>query len=452
MVRKSILLTLFLCFFAGFLFGQLWPGYFTDNYAGVNSTYVQPASIVSSPYKLDINFVGFNVSAVSSEYFNGFVDLVQKDPLELALNSTKFIAVGSLQLPSFMLRLDDKNAIGLDMKFRSIYTAESSDENVFKVIEEEHDNPSEGGYVVNDAYFNARTNIWWDIGLTYARNLISKDKHNWTMGLTTKLINAKVGAYIHVDDLSFQMLNGNSELTDLKGKLAFVYNNDLDGVTKGQNITYSIYTTVGLSVGSEYYYSPNPDRYKLKFGLSVLDIGRMKFARSENSVDLNVDLDYLDLNTFYGVKSLNSFSDTLENKMSGVSFNEQETFYVSLPTRLGFQADYYIARNFYLNFSTFIALTDPARSVDRVKNWNRYYLTPRLENEKIGVGLPVSYNEVSDLNIGFYFRWGPLYFGSDNLLYSLVQGGEVKGMNAFFGIKFHKLRFFAEEEIEIPEK
>ncbi|MEP6626982.1 MAG: hypothetical protein ABJA32_03320, partial [Ginsengibacter sp.] len=68
-MKKGLLLFgLFLCFYSPKVFSQDFLGLSTGNYSGITGVMLQPASIVDSRFKFDINLLSTDVN-YSNNYF-----------------------------------------------------------------------------------------------------------------------------------------------------------------------------------------------------------------------------------------------------------------------------------------------------------------------------------------------------------------------------------------------
>ena len=112
------------------------------------------------------------------------------------------------------------------------------------------------------------------------------------------------------------------------------------------------------------------------------------------------------------------------------------SFSSSLPTTLNIDLDYRFIDGFYLNLSN--QLNVVSKNEYNARYANDFVLTPRYETRFgpgiFGAFLPISYNQISKLNVGTGFHIGPLVFGSRSILGNLTGG--AKEMNFFFGLRF----------------
>jgi len=77
MKKKALL---FICLAYMFTtYSQSYIGYLSDNYSGINSVISNPANIVDSRFKTDINLVGASALLGTDYYSLGFTELFDSD-------------------------------------------------------------------------------------------------------------------------------------------------------------------------------------------------------------------------------------------------------------------------------------------------------------------------------------------------------------------------------------
>ena len=99
---------------------QSYLGYYYDNYAGVQSTLYNPASIVDSRFKTDINLASFSASAGNDYYGISLSDLIKGGNYDFELqskkfpsNSNNFIVNADIMGPSFMFNIAPKHSLAI---------------------------------------------------------------------------------------------------------------------------------------------------------------------------------------------------------------------------------------------------------------------------------------------------------------------------------------------------
>jgi len=172
--------------------------------------------------------------------------------------------------------------------------------------------------------------------------------------------------------------------------------------------------------------------------VALLDLGKLNYSRSGNSGEYQFSGRDIPINRFRDLESLDAFGDSLKSTF-GVDESFRNDFKLSLPTQFAIQADYHVIKNYYLNFSSYLAIRGEERKVDETKNATSYILTPRLEKKKWGITLPIIYSTFTGFSTGASFRIGPFYIGSKNLIAALIKGDEIETVNVYAGFKVSRL-------------
>jgi len=201
---------------------------------------------------------------------------------------------------------------------------------------------------------------------------------------------------------------------------------------------------VGLDLGVVYEYRPAESKgYLFKVGVSVLDIGRLKFNKDmSKSAAYNLDIPSSDrfyLSQLNGV-SLDDYKTTLDKYpqyFAPDGSNSETSYKVSLPTTMQINVDYHLQNKFYVNANVQLAMAKGTTKPYNSQYYSGFTLTPRYEGRKFGFYLPLSYNGLTKFNAGTSFRAGPLYVGSGSVLTALM--GNSKQADVFIGFRFGQL-------------
>lgn len=449
-MRKIRLFIPLFLFFSITAFGQDFNGFNTSNFAGIIRMESQPASIVGSPYKWDINIL--SIDAIG-ENANFFTNLASVDRLAIGHNSllnaldagrSDYMIAGNILLPAVSYQFGEKSAVGFSAKARFNFFAKGNDGQFSNLFFGDTNIGELIGNTYNDLFLSTRLSTWTEYNFTYARTLLDNDQHTFRVGITPKLLVAQGAAYSASDNLSFSVDDENT-LTALTGFLEFGYSESVDETIQDGDFKLFGKNSLGLSLGFEYElkskakatdirYDPG---YQLKIGLSYVDIGFIKFQSADNSNSYAINVPIFNLNDVRNVESLEELADTLNQKF--LDIQSKSSFNMRLPTAFRFQIDYKIRKFLYANFSGAIATSGNNDETFQMKNFNSYALTLRYEKPLYGFSLPISYNEVVDFNVGLSARFGPLFLGSGNAISYLI-GGKSGFVSAYFGLKIPILK------------
>jgi hypothetical protein len=165
------------------------------------------------------------------------------------------------------------------------------------------------------------------------------------------------------------------------------------------------------------------DLYKLKIGMSVTDIGSIKYKNAElNSYNMNHTVNTSDY------EELEAFLD--DNYSNTKTFTNSK---ISLPTALHLLVDYRIAKKWLVSAQANFSLT---KNDNELSNSiiNTVTIAPRLETKWFSFYTPLSFRQYGDFAFGGGFRLGPLSIGSGSIFSNLLSDSS-KSTDIFFGLK-----------------
>lgn len=452
---KKITLLFLLIISGSYLDAQSYIGYLTDNYSGVNSLIANPANIVDSRFKTDINLVGASVFAGNDYYGLNAMDAINEDDFDFDLDANKYpstdnnVALNAdIMGPSFMFNLNKKSSIAIFTRARAFLNVNGVNGETVDVIDDDTTND----FNINEGDFLAFGQGWAELGVTYARVLVNNEKHFLKAGITVKYIQGGGSAYgigknvtVNYDDDGTDLGGGQTTgSVTSTGALSYGRFVDFDNDNYEYELPESA-TGFGSDLGFVYEWRPNyadytktnadgdsytfkdKNKYKLKLGVSITDIGSINYkngieevfditntALSEDDFD---DLDDLDdvLNSLY----------TLTNTKIG--------YKTKLPTALHLNADWSFSNHFYINLNTDLSLIGKEK-VNASRISNVVSLTPRFESKWFSLYAPLSVVENNGFQIGAGLRAGPLYLGSGSIL-SVAGNDDSKGADFYAGLK-----------------
>ncbi|HEY2648918.1 MAG TPA: DUF5723 family protein, partial [Puia sp.] len=409
-MRKQLLIVAITAtVFASVSYAQTYPGYRTGNYTGVNGAFFNPANIADNRFKWDINLAAINGFAGADQGGIKFSDITHNfDANDLKSNILKGQShVNSLDYadllgPSFMLSLSPNTSIALTTRSRVFANVKDVNGDLVNAIID----PAGAGITTPVALDGARTIThttgWTEIGGSVGQVFSKKGSHHFFKGgITLKYIAGTADAYMTTNGISgsLQSLGNttvvegpaagyisinatNANFTDYKFNDLFKFN--------GQGF--------GGDIGFVYEYRPNMDysmytndrwanKYKLKIGVSLLDVGMIKFNQSGNlAANFNTNIpegNQFDLNALNG-KSVGEFIPVFNASPYFVAGTPQSNSYtVNLPTTVQANIDYLFNPNWAVNIA---GQFNTNNSINfNLYEFNSYSITPRWENPLISV-------------------------------------------------------------------
>jgi len=473
----------------------------SDNYMGINQVILQPASIYDSRFKVDANLFGFNTDVYNNAvrlktgwmfnlgsmennefWWDEYGRLADKNGKDKSLFNMQ-----SVLGPSFLVSIGKKHAIGFSSRIRNMTNIDDVSEPLFLTL---YDNFGEEEYWnkwLYDENIRFMQHAFADYGLSYATLALNTGKHFLKAGGTVKLVQGISAIYLQTNDLYFYFdgtnqeaaypMSWNSPSVDfgLSGNWASL---DEQGKPESfkMNYQFTAKPTVGLDLGVVYEFRPDHEsyfydmdgrtgierrdqnKYKVKVGLSVLDIGRLKYEKKYNTYDFRINLtpDYLeryqnndnsvpDLTYWLDlVNSTNSYSEIMglidtifQRDVSGQGTSKQEDednmFTVKLPTAISLQADVNVIEGLYVNLTTFTGLCQGYKKPSNSHYVSTYSITPRYEHKWFSVSLPMIINQYAKFNVGLGIRAAFLYMGVNNLISGVFS--DPHSINAYIGVK-----------------
>jgi outer membrane protein OmpA-like peptidoglycan-associated protein len=447
---KLIAFFLFILFGTGRLSAQDFIGFTTGNYAGVNKVHYNPASIADSRYKADINLFGLS-TYIGNNYFgidrsalfnsNRFDDPDFAEKYLTRSSNQKlynaFLGI-NVQLPSFMITVSPKAAIAFTSRVRSITNIDDAEQPLLNLAWESFNVPPSWNRNITQDRIEIQTNSWAEYGMSYARVILDKKKHFLKAGITGKLVQGLGAGYLLGSNMKYNFTNSDT-LSILNANIRYGHSNNFvqDGL---DNLSYNFVAnpSLGIDFGFEYEWRPkyakhqyemdgksglwrrDNNKYKLKVGVAVTDLGAMRYEKGGQSNSFSANINNLTISAFDNVEDAKSLDSTF-NSLFTTSTDKNRYFRMGMPTMLSLQIDYNIWKGLYLNFSPFISLTAGRRGETRSRIWNNYAVTPRYEIRWFGIYLPNSYNALTGFNSGISLRLGPVILGSGTIFSSLSK-------------------------------
>jgi outer membrane protein OmpA-like peptidoglycan-associated protein len=454
-----------------------------NNYVGLKRSALDHdgsfISAVKRASKGDANaFPAFRDTAFQQHYLRDVIN---------GKNKSLFIS-NRITLPSFMFNINQSNAIGISINMRTYVNLDGVSEELARLLYSDVGRMAD--YNVNDIlgkdisnkHFSANAITWLEYGLTYGHVFKSDGKHFFKAGITPKLLQGLAAAYMNIKDFRFRFDNDpvriqndslqllaviktevnyghsrNLEIPDpnapVKTKNPFANSRTLYGTFTGWP-KFESYPGFGLDAGFVYEWRPHyqdykfdmdgkknlwrrdKNKYKLKMGLSILDLGSIKFDKGDLSQDFTINVDTIKYRLLetqsYPVYDIDRIIDSLIE-----SREVEKTFKVYMPTALSAQIDYHIWKDFYINLTPYIAFANTNKEA-KVRDLTNISLSPRWDHKWFGVAVPFSYNTFyakagQTIKMGSMLRLGPLLLGTNDLPNFFT--GDIFGTNLYFMLK-----------------
>jgi len=464
MKKTAILLSIIVTIFilrSQTAYSQEFMPFTQSSYSGVTGLMLQPASIADSRYMFDMTFFGGSFYAANNylaiERAALYKPSVWDDTnfgddyifRKVGENDRTGLVGMSLVMPSFMVNVNKSTAFALTNRFRGMINFDNVTSDFAEVLAESFDVPGIYGQHILNPDLSIQANFWTEFGFTWANVIpLNSEKHFLKAGITPKLLMGVSSGYVYIPDLDI-MLESSDILNIYNTQFNYGLAGDFDEAATSP-FAFQSKPGVGLDLGFVYEYRPNIDRHKydmdgekgllrpdqekylLKVGVSLLDLGGMTYEKDFWSQNFVADIRQWDLTT-EEITKVSDINDVLVNRF-GLDSTKKESYMMRLPTAISMQIDYNMGKNFYLNFSPFLALRKGINIDAKNHNFTSFSLTPRYDLKWFGAALPIQADEFGRFRAGIALRLGPLWIGSNSFLNGTF-GDKTYNYDVYFQVK-----------------
>lgn len=456
-MKKSLPFVLLLTLISFNATSQDFLGISTGNFGGVTGVLLQPASIVDSRYKFDINLF-----STGTRYSNNYY-LVNRDAI-LKFNKnnfddyqtfkSKYLSAASLQagekaffnitnrtqLPlSFMATINKKSAIALNFQSRSMIQGRNITPELAKLAYDGFYSPALNNQPLDASGLTVKSMSWIEAGLTFGHVLFSSDQHFLKGAFTAKYLGGVASLNIGTNDFRIGV-NSDSSINFDTRNFSYNHNKNADFDMVFDKAFRPDANALGFDAGLVYEFRGNLDQFKyirnddevsyvtdrrdvnkyiVKLGVSLLDAGMFTFKNPSNVGSFSGNVTGWDVrNANYN--TLKEFDTALANRVMALP-NRDNQYNMYLPGALSVQLDIRFVKGLYLNAMAYRPLKMGGSAGNRFDNYGYYSITPRYERRHFGVYIPYSIADKNSITnyrenrLGATIRVGPLFIGSSNL-------------------------------------
>lgn len=464
---------------------QNYLGVQSSNYAGVMGTDIQPASFVDGRFVFDLNLASFNFNLYTNAaafdtrdmpkwWTKSFMDQTIYESWaspdstfsdryfvkRYDANSSKLLGVYNntqIDVINFMFHIKPTIAVGFSAKMRSITNIDNIDPKLAVLAENELDYSDLWKVQLNEELLSVNHLSWLEYGINYAQVLKDDNEHFMKVGGRLKYLSGLAAGYLWTDNFQYKLENADTSMV-LQGDFDYGYSGNIDDMGNSTGFPKQASKFgLGLDLGFVYEWRPDwkeykydmdgetnlwrrdQDKYKIRAGVSIVDIGGMKFQKGGLSRNFSVNSNNLfDLHVFDQDTSLADMDGTIDSLITNSpdwtsSENTSSTFFMKTPTALSLQFDYHIWKWFYVNTTGVINLLSK-KSGNHVHTANQWSITPSFDYAWFGLHIPVSINSYSGFKAGVATRLGPLTLGMTDFK-TLFATGQVRGAEFFAGLR-----------------
>lgn len=440
-------------------------GYMNSNYSGVTGTDINPANVVDSRYKVDVNllglsfaaynnYVGLKRSALKTDqhgHYYAFDDTLFADNYlttrDNKINKSIYFS-NQIYLPSVLISINSKNAFAIKSKVRTLFNVDGLEPELATLVYNELDYPTLWNTKLSNQNLSIQTMTWAEYGATYGHVFKEDGAHFLKAGMTAKYIQGLQSAYMSIQNLDYEF-SDDTTASLFHSDVSYGHSANYEGEKLEFGFKNAALFSWGLDFGAVYEWRPDHEKfkydmdgetglsrkdknkYKLKIGLSAVDIGRVKFKKGTRSRDFTADINFWNLHEFDTVATFDEFDSILNYHYP---MNKGDEYYkMNLPTSFSLQVDYNIYKDFYANFTTYWSPRFK-KDKEKVHDLTTFSITPRWDHKWFGAFLPFSYDLTGNFKAGIALRVGPLIVGT-NSLGPWVSKGEIYGADAYAMLK-----------------
>lgn len=447
-----------------FLSAQHQLGWRTDQYAGINAAFINPANTARTPYGWDLNiaegnfffsnnYAFFEQSGVPSlikAFNNEKTSYLLRDDLATDSNigenelvydfsdQSSYFAQQNTNIlgPSLSFRVAPMTRIGVFSRYQAMTSLRDFDQDIG------YDNwnaiPDNTSFTFDAA--RVTTAAWSEVGLNLTQGFILNNG-DLQIGINGRRLNGKRAVYfLNTTDFTLSKLPSYTGLEAIEFDIKAGFTNN---ITAEDNFNQSAGNGWGLDIGFLYQIDLGDDYFRWEIGAAVLDIGQINFEdaqkhRFNNSLlSSTLNDNYDNLSETDALQELTQIlsQDVLGDSLVSLQANEIS---IHLPTALSFQVAYRFNEWIKLegNIITSIAPKDKAS----LSHATTIGITPRMDRHWWSVGMPISLYAGQEVRLGLSARLGPVFIGTDEIG-SFFKQDEFNSTDIYFGVKFFPLGF-----------
>ncbi|MCA6423307.1 MAG: hypothetical protein IM568_10870 [Flavobacterium sp.] len=440
---KTLLITFSLLVGFAAIAQDNFSGISTSNRVGILNATINPAEFSNLSKKFEINFYGLSFDVSNNKI--GFNDLISDTNLEdLIFKGTESVNMridGQILGPSFAMKWK-KWGFGITTKANVKFDVVDVDTTLGNAIFN-NDLPLNTSVLNQSENQRLSGTSYGEVGFSASRNVFENDNHRWDVGVTLKFLFPGSYSNFGLSNLNgtiTQNASGAFLTTNQPANLNVAYSGSLaDSFSNFNDYTQSIFgglNGVATDFGVTYQWKDGKEKYKIKGGLSVRNMGSMTF-KDDNNYNTNYTFTTqgrppLNLNLFENVDNLSEVEAILISNGYLTQTPNKTDFKVNLPTLLTMYADFKIVPKVYVTgYLQQKMKKDDAN--EQITSRNIFSVTPRVNLGFFEAYLPVSTDDISGTNVGFGFRLSGFYLGSNSIITSLTDG---KQANFYTGFRY----------------
>ncbi|MFM7769951.1 MAG: DUF5723 family protein, partial [Bacteroidota bacterium] len=445
----------------------------TSNYGGLYSIDYNPANMADNRLKFDLQLFGLGYNAgqnfigLKPQYiyrdggiYSSAYPLLDPTPPTIEFTSPQFkdnrsaIVSGQIHLPSLYIAISDKMGFTLSGKQRNYINIDGVDKELFELAFNSLDVPNLQNIAFTNDKLSIQTMSWLEYGFGFGSVVMDKGEHFIKVGGKMKALFGLTAAYLYSKDFKFEVTS-DTTITLISSQTSYGVAQNFESNTNNAKPDWVSRMGLGFDFGAVYEWRPKyldfkydmdgetnlwrreKNKYKLKVGISLNDLGGVKFKKGNGSGDFTANVVNWDINNILVGDStaIADLNDTL-NSQFGIP-NTTPYFKMNLPTALNTNVDFHIWRDLYVSQTNMFAFGF-SNNPNKVREHSVFAIIPRWDHRIAGISLPISYSPLMGMRTGMALRFGPLTAGTSSLYpYTRFLRADGKGSKDVYGADFY---------------
>ena len=435
------------------------------NYSGTAGLLINPASMTTNKVYLDINLVTADAffrnnfaylpkedfiiwDALKKDYVYPTYGEDQKNLTYYKNQKLKHATVNIRAMgPSAMIQIGD-HAFGLTTGVRYFMSGDRIPYDIAELAYNGLDYTPLHNIEFDDYDFDMSTGAWMEIGLSYAYNLLKSYDQQLTTGISIKKLWGYGGGYMQGNNANYVVVDDSTiNIKNFNAEVGFSLPVDYDNTEFSGSPTFKG-SGLGIDIGAVFIKKKNVDlnnwrggklcsqkytEYKYRIGVSILDIGWIKYTSNAQLHSYNdvskywASIDTLQFNNF------NSFFGQVSNELYGDPDASliDNTIKVGLPTALSVQVDFNMNNNIFIGGFWIHPLRVNKRAMRRPA---QLAVVPRYETKYFELSVPISLYEYIYPRIGIAARFYFFTIGTERLG-TYLGLSDMNGLDIYASIK-----------------
>ncbi|PHX92278.1 MAG: hypothetical protein CK532_04090 [Flavobacteriales bacterium] len=484
--RPNLFLAIVFLLQAQSIKAQSFSGLQSSNFAGVHSLFSNPALLASMQYKRHSNLSTFSADIqnnmvslntpfslwqaingnVPQQYLNSKGRIQWKNTF-LQAQSVGVEGWGNLNLewrgPSYAKRVGNRFVWAVASRTRSniaIKHISQGTVNYVNYLLNASPMPKDLWVLIAPQPFSFQANAYQELSASMAMTMVDQKKIKMSMGVTGKYLMGLghvsiISEGLQIEDFnhdSLRIVKSNLQVSYSQGQFMqrFLQGFIVGGLPMVRNIIGSgLGFDFGLSIeggrGSlvsqvkdNWLGNPGARNYRWRFSAALTDWGNVNYGNQTKSFRMNNSQPQIlridsSFSAAFAKGSVEGFQYIEDFAKQNMNYTELKSLSrVDLPTQIQLQGDMRLASFFYVAAQLRQSLVSAQKIGFRQPS--SLVIVPRIETKWLEFSMPLGlFQDYRMPMVGSYFRLGPIFLGSDNVVSAFLTN-KVKGLNLYFGL------------------